>query len=67
MKNTKTYGSAVLTALQASYKGVGDMDRLIRNCMYKAILNDRDADEWLDCFWYNIGILEAQRCQKTNV
>lgn len=57
----KTYGSAVLTALQAQHKSIGEIDNLICERRFKAFLDGGNPVEWLDSFWQQMAILEAQR------
>lgn len=57
----KTYGSAVLTALQAQHKSIDEIDNLICKRRFKAFLDGGNPKEWLDCFWQQMAILEAQR------
>ena len=60
----KTYGSAVLTALQAQYKSIEEVGNLIQHRQLKAFIKGGNTAEWIDCFWKNIAIMEAQRCRK---
>ncbi len=60
----KTYGSAVLTALQAQHASIEEVKELIRERQRQAVLEDGNSEEWLDCFWKQMAILEAQRCRK---
>lgn len=60
----KTYGSAVLTAIQAQHMSIDEIEKLIQEREYKVHLKGGSPTEWLDCFWKNIAIMEAQRCQK---
>lgn len=60
----KTYGSAVLTALQAQYKSLNEIERLIQQRRLQAFIKGGDSEEWLDSFWEQMEILETQRCQK---
>lgn len=60
----KTYGSAVLTALQAQHKSIDEIERLIDHRRLKAFIDGGMPEEWLDCFWQQIAILEANRCRK---
>lgn len=61
----KTYGSAVLTALQARNKSIDEIGDLIPNRRFDAFLKGGNSDEWLDGFWKNIAILVANgvRCE----
>lgn len=60
----KTYGSAVLTALQAQYKSIDVIGKLIDHRRLKAFVDGGMPEEWLDSFWRQMAILEAQRCRK---
>ncbi len=60
----KTYGSAVLTALQAQHKSIDEIERLIQHGRLQAFIKGGNSEEWLDCFWQQMAILEAQKCQK---
>lgn len=55
----KTHGTAVLTALQARYKTIEEIEELIYHRQLKAIIKDTNAVQWLDCFWQQMAILEA--------
>lgn len=57
----KTYGSAVLTALQAQYKSIDEIDNLVRERLIGAFLRGRDLSYWIACFWKQIAIIEGQR------
>lgn len=57
----KTYGSAVLIALQAQHKSIDEIGKLIDHRRFKAFLDGGNPVEWLDCFWQQMAILEAQR------
>lgn len=59
----KTYGSAVLTALQAQYMSSKEISRLIQQRSLEAYLRGGKSEEWLACYWHNMAILEAQKCQ----
>ena len=61
----KTYGSAVLTALQAQHKSIDEIDELINHRRLQAFIKGGNPIDWLDCFWQQMAILEAQRCQKS--
>ena len=60
-ESKKTYGSAVLTALQAQYKSIEEVGNLIHHRRLQAFIKGGNPTEWLDCFWKNIAILKAQR------
>lgn len=60
---SKTYGSAVLTALQAQYKSIEDIEQLFYDRKLEAYMQGRSPDKWTDDFWQQIAILEANRCQ----
>lgn len=61
----KTYGSAVLTALQAQHKSVEEIEELVTHRRIKAFLDGGNVTEWLDKFWHEIAILVANgvRCE----
>lgn len=61
----KTYGSAVLTALQARYLSVEEIVKLIYLRRFDSYMKGDDNDTWVDCFWHNIAILVANgvRCE----
>lgn len=58
----KTYGSAVLTALQAQYKSVGEIEELIIERRLQAFINGGNPIEWLDSFWQQMAIIKANSC-----
>lgn len=60
----KTYGSAVLTALQAQHKSIEEVEGLINHRRLQAFLKGGSSEEWLDCFWQQMAILETNRCRK---
>lgn len=60
----KTYGSAVLTALQAQYKSIEEVEELVNHRRLQAFIKGGNPLEWLDCFWQQMAILEANRCRK---
>lgn len=60
----KTYGSAVLTALQAQHKSIEEVEELITERRLQAFIKRGNPLEWLDCFWKQMAILEANRCRK---
>lgn len=60
----KTYGSAVLTALLAQHKSIDEVEELITERRLQAFINGGNPAEWLDCFWKQMAILEANRCRK---
>lgn len=60
----KTYGSAVLTALQAQHKSIEEIEKLIDHRRLKAFIDGGNPKEWLDSFWQQMAILEANRCRK---
>lgn len=60
----KTYGSAVLTALQAQHKSIDEIERLIQYRRLQAFIKGGNSEEWLSYFWQQMAILEAQRCRK---
>lgn len=60
----KTYGTAVLTALQAQHKSIDEIERLIHHRRLQAFIKGGNSEEWLDSFWQQMAILEAQRCWK---
>lgn len=62
----KTYGSAVLTALQARYLSIDEIADKIPDRRFKAFLNGGSSEDWLCCFWKNMAITEAQRCRKNS-
>ena len=51
----KTYGSAVYAALQARFKGIEEIERLIKHLRIQAFLQGGSTAEWLECFWQQIG------------
>lgn len=57
----KTYGSAVLTALQAQHKSIDEIDNLICERRFKAFLDGGKPEEWLDCFWKQMALIESER------
>lgn len=57
----KTYGSAVLTALQAQHKSIEEIGKLIDHRRFKAFLDGGMPEEWLDSFWQQMAILESER------
>lgn len=59
MKGT---GSAVLTALQSQYMSIDEIEELVIERRLKTFLNGGNPFEWLDCFWENIAIMEANKC-----
>lgn len=59
----KTYGSAVLTALQAQHKSIDEIEKLIHHRRLQAFIKGGLPEEWLDCFWKQMAIMEAQRCR----
>lgn len=61
----KTYGSAVLTALQAQHKSIEEVGNLIQHRRLQAFIKGGNATEWLDCFWKQIAIITANgvRCE----
>lgn len=61
---TKTYGSAVLTALQAQHKSIEEVEELVNHRRLQAFIRGGSATEWLDCFWQQVAILEANKCRK---
>lgn len=60
----KTYGSAVLTALQAQHKSIEEIEKLVSHRRIKAFLDGGNITDWLDCFWKQMAILEANKCRK---
>lgn len=60
----KTYGSAVLTALQAQHKSIEEIGNLIQHRKLQAFIKGGSATKWLDRFWKQMAILEASRCQQ---
>lgn len=56
----KTYGSAVLTALQAQYKSIEEIDKLIQHRRLQAFIKGGLPEEWIERLWQNMAILEAQ-------
>lgn len=56
----KTYGTAVLTALQAQHKSIDEIKRLIQERRLQAFIKGGNSEEWLDCFWKQMAILEAK-------
>ena len=61
----KTYGSAVLTALQAQHKSIEEIEKLVLKRRIQVFLDGGDIHGWLDCFWHTIAILVANgvRCE----
>lgn len=59
----KTYGSAVLTALQAQQKPIDEVSELIKDRRFDAYKQGKDNDEWVDEFWRQMAIMEVQRCR----
>lgn len=57
----KTYGSAVLTALQDQYKSTDEIDKLIHHRRLKAFIDGGMPEEWLDSFWQQMTIIEANK------
>lgn len=47
----KTYGTAVLTALQARNKPIDEVGELIKDRRFNAFAAGRDSEQWLSCFW----------------
>lgn len=60
----KTYGSAVLTALQAQHKSIDEIEQLIQKRRLQAFIKGGSSKEWLDSFWKQIAIMGAQICRK---
>lgn len=60
----KTYGSAVLTALQAQHKSIDEIERLIQHRRLQAFIKGGNSEEWLDCFWQQMAILEEEIWRK---
>lgn len=63
----KTYRSAVLTALEAQYKSIDEIGNLIPNRRFDAFLKGGNSDAWLDCFWKQMAIIEAERCKNVKM
>lgn len=61
----KSYGSAVLTALQAQHKSIDEIVNLAYIRRFDAYMKGDHNDTWVDCFWHNIAILVANgvRCE----
>lgn len=59
----KTYGSAVLTALQAQYKSLDEIEQLVQHRRLQAFIKGGNSEEWLIGFWKNIAITESERCR----
>lgn len=57
----KTYGSAVLTALQAQNKSIEEVEELVNHRRLQAFIKGGNPFGWLDCFWQQMAILEANR------
>lgn len=57
----KTYGSAVLTALQAQHKSIDEIGKLIDHRRLKAFIDGGMPEEWLDSFWQQMAIIEANK------
>lgn len=55
-------GSAVLTALQSQYLCIDEIEELIIERRLQTYLNGSNPFEWLDYFWKNIAIMEANKC-----
>ena len=55
----KTYGSAVLTSLQAQHKSIEEIEKLINHRRLQAFIKGGNPIEWLGCFWQQMAILEA--------
>ncbi len=61
----KTYGSAVLTALQAQHMSIENISQKIQDRQLDDFFRgDILPEQWLDCFWKQMAILEVQRCRK---
>lgn len=58
----KTHGSAVLTALQAQYKSVDEIEELIIERRLQDFINGGNPIEWLDSFWQQMAIIKANSC-----
>lgn len=57
----KTYGSAVLTALQAQHKSIEEIEELIQERRLQAFLKGGNPFEWLDCFWQQMALIKSER------
>lgn len=53
----KTYGSAVLTALQAQHNSIDEVGEKVCMGRYRANLKDGNDFGWLKCFWNTIAII----------
>lgn len=60
----RNYGGAVLTALHAQHKNSKEISRLIQQRILEAYLRGGKSEEWFDCFWHSMAILEAQKCRE---
>lgn len=61
MGHRKTYGSAVLTALQAQHKSIEQVEELITERRLQAFIKGGNPTEWLDCFWKQMALIESER------
>lgn len=55
----KTYGSAVLTALQAQYLSIEEIVKLIYLRRFDSYMKGDDNDNWVDCFWCQMSLIQA--------
>lgn len=58
------YGSAVLTALEAQYASIEEIGKLIQHKRLKTFIEGSNSEEWLDCFWRTMAVLQAQRLRR---
>lgn len=57
----KTYGTAVLTALQAQHKSIDEIERLIQHRRFNLFIKGGNSEEWLDCFWQQMALIESEK------
>lgn len=60
----RKYGSAILTAFEAQYKSIEEIELLYIHRSIRALFEGGSPLEWEDCFWGNMAGLMAAKSQR---